>query len=63
MAEEKKPTAKKTVTKKPVKKAIPQKKPSPFKIIWRKLDVIGISGKVILILVVIGVLARLFEKL
>jgi hypothetical protein len=60
---EKKPLAKKAVSKKPTNKTLNHQKTHFIKAIWRKLDGIGLSGKVILILVIIGILARLFEKL
>ncbi len=47
------------------KKKVVKKSPNPFLKAWRKLDDwnVGLSGKIMIILIIIGILAKVVQKL
>ncbi|MCX7122568.1 MAG: hypothetical protein NTV32_02650 [Gammaproteobacteria bacterium] len=64
MAEEKKPVLKKVIAKKPLKAAPQATQEVRFlKKIWKQFTSLKLSYKVIIILIVIGFVGRVIEKL
>ena len=64
MAEEKKPVLKKTIAKKPLRAAPQMTEEVRFlKKIWKKFVSLKLSYKVIIVLIVIGFIGRVIEKL